>query len=60
MTLLQSTKTSEGVKISDTNPAEILLFVNLLYLYTNEIQSQNPLISFFSFPSCSSLSWEIF
>lgn len=42
--LLQSTKTSEDVKISDTDPAEILLFVNLLYFVQMKFNHKIPLL----------------
>lgn len=47
--LLQSMKMSEDVKISYTNPAEILLFINLLYFVQMKFNHNIPLL--FSFPS---------
>lgn len=47
--LLQSMKMSEHVKISYTNPAEILLFINLLYFVQMKFNHNIPLL--FSFPS---------
>lgn len=46
---LQSTKMSEDVKISVTNPTEILLFVNLLYFVQMKFSHTIPF--FFSCPS---------